>query len=329
MTFDIWRTGNLIGMVTLLFFFCFYLFKEKKVSYWILAPWNYYLLSALAVFQNPYPIRYSFPVGDGKALDLTTHIDQSVGQAFSQLLLIPLVIFFVPAFKYHWKKIFLWLGVFNCLLMFQFGFGVMQASSFDAGFLAMLLPIVPLPAQILFVVTIAFTERIRTAVLIIAVQLVAVAIIKKKIGIKSFLTGIIILVAGLYFLPTQRLFYSTRFKEWPNFFNWHLENASQLIGTGTGSFQWIGPGIQKLQGKLYLQLHSDWFQLFFEGGALGLILVLIAAGHLFWKTRNNPAMFATLAGLASFMVTYHPLRFFPTALFIACAVVSIERNKTT
>lgn len=81
-----------------------------------------------------------------------------------------------------------------------------------------------------------------------------------------------------------------RLKHWEVFFQWWVDHAALLFGTGVGTFRHLGPVIQKaheielmpcILSGTYPNLietcqhwqwaHSDWLQILFENGIIGLL----------------------------------------------------------
>ncbi len=319
---DVWRGTNLWGLTGLVLLLVF-LF-HRQIGFLLSATWAYFLLSALWVFENPNFTAPTFPLKSGQILNLEVQLDQTAGQAFAQLLLVPLVVLLLPENIFrHWTKLFLGVGVLNCGLLLFNGQGILQASSFDAGFVAALLPFAPLPAAAFYLVTIGLSARIVTALVILSAAFVSWVLAYFKSPRLTFL-ALTLVNTGLWFSRkwvSVHDFDSTgRTAAWGRFFQWWTANAPPVFGTGIGTFQWIGPAIDGMEHNLFLQMHSDWLQVLFEGGVLGFGLTLTAFVFLLYRSWPRPNIFAGLTGLGVFCLAYHPFHFFPTALFIACLI---------
>jgi len=98
-----------------------------------------------------------------------------------------------------------------------------------------------------------------------------------------------------------------RWDIWSLYLNWWSDNANHISGTGFGSFSSFGPGIQlatkfqRSHGGLYLWLHSDWLQILFELGYLGLISYLLTAFYTL-KQAIKEKNHILLASASSFIV---------------------------
>jgi hypothetical protein len=322
---DIWRNENLFGMAALIIALVYFWSKEMPLIFLLL--WGYLLLSALFVFQNPWATPFVFYNQDGKPYSLATQMDQTTGQAFSQILLIPLVVFGAPSevFKY-WRVFFISIGVVEAVLLLTAGYGLLNASSFDAAFVATLVTIAPWPIRVFFVFAIWQSERAATAVLILCAQVFSLGVVP-RLRHAVFGGGILFLLAAPFIFIVHGFWSDTRAAAYVSFFKWWKVEASYFFGTGVGTFQWVGPAIQKFEGKVYLQMHSDWLQILFEGGATGLVLSLWAYVHLLLKSRKSVELFAATIAVGVFCAFYHPFRFFPTSLFIVCLIRAILESR--
>ncbi len=324
---DTWRLINLAGMTTLLFVLVYR--ASKSLGYPIPITWGYFLLRALLVFENPlFHGDWSFHNSNGVSFKLPTQLDQTAGQAFAQLLLIPLVVFVMPKrhFRY-WQTFFLGIGLIETYFMLNDGEALMGASSFDSAFIAALMPFTGVYTVGPFLLSIVLSARAATAVMILGTATAAglVAHFKNWKAAVLTLVSMALFIWFCTFLPSLHgLSSAGRVPAWIRFMEWWKVEASWTFGTGIGTFQWIGPAIDGLEGsRLFMHMHNDWLQILFEGGVLGLLLAVSSFGFLLWRSWNRPKLFAAVVGLGVFALTYHPLRFFPTALFIACVVREI------
>ncbi len=273
----------------------------------------YFLWSALSTFQNP----------DTKFDALAFQLDQVSSQAFVQLFLIMVGIFYFK--KSLWKKFFIGVAAFEALaIIFGSTGGLLLAPSLDSAFLASMLPIFPFPLTILSLIAIVMAKG-TTAYTIIAAQLVGYAIVKHTKAWR-LLTVSGILGACLWFTQGASISDSNgRIAAWKRFFTWWGDQDYHWLGTGNGTFSWIGPCIDNMhdgkcliiEGGAFVQMHNDWLQVLFETGIVGLLLASIVFTMTTFKAKASPKLFATWLGFGAFALTYHPLRFMITGLFIA------------
>lgn len=311
---EIWRNGNLIGMILMIIILGFYFWE--RLGPWLTMTWTYFLIRGLMVFENP-----ATPF----IKELGMNFDQTAGQAFAQLLLIPLAVILIPdqLFK-HWKKFAIAFGFIECFCLLIYGYGAFNARSFDAAFIASVFPLAPAILGVFLIVFIPAAQSAATAFTILISQALAFAYVEKKYRKHLLFACALAIIAGYFFVPQLHGFSSSgRIPAWLRFFTWWFDNADFFTGTGTGTFQWLGPYIDKFQGEMFLQMHNDWLQVFFEGGVIGLFLVVMAYWDLLLRSLKNPDLFRTLIGVGVFALTYHPLRFFPSALFICLLVREI------
>jgi uncharacterized membrane protein len=111
----------------------------------------------------------------------------------------------------------------------------------------------------------------------------------------------------------------------------HKNYINPIFGAGSGSFQVLGPRSQLLNGAtghdLFLFAHNEYLQIFFEQGAIGLVVFLAFGLQVLWRARNRPWLFSSLATYAFIMLTQFPFRFFPSA-FIGALLVREALEKT-
>lgn len=197
--------------------------------------------------------------------------------------------------------------------------GLLIAPSFDTALLALYLPFAPVWLAIASLATI-LTHHGATAQLIVLAEIAALAMVFRRVRLAA-LVVVPLLIAVAYFHSHGALFDgSERIMKWTHYLKWWQEDTFRLFfGAGAGSFLWISVMMDKFQPPLFLHMHSDWLQILFEYGFVGLALtgiVGLEAVRRAWKNEDL-ACLAGLAGVAAFFTTYHPLRFFPSALLVA------------
>ena len=113
---------------------------------------------------------------------------------------------------------------------------------------------------------------------------------------------------------------------WNNIMAWRVEHSPVLTGTGTGTFQWIGPAIQNTRDNIFIWMHNEYLQVAFEQGLIGLTLMLWVAGVCLWRVRKRPWLFATVVGILASFLTQFPLRYPLSQIFILLvARASLEK----
>lgn len=134
-----------------------------------------------------------------------------------------------------------------------------------------------------------------------------------------------------------------RFDAYKIFMGQWIERAHWFQGTGLGTFQVIGPMIQKemkfmvsmdpkTPSYFWFWLHSDWLQCLFELGVCGFVLYAALFANTmkrFWREGSETSgyLFSTLAGLGATAVFNFPFRYFVIA-FLGGLIVAIAYRKS-
>lgn len=278
------------------------------------ALWGYLLISSLFVFCNPYTEPH----------DLYNQFTQSTAQAFAEIALFPAMIFMIPSrYFQHWKKAAVLLAVYETCALLVKGYGLMLAPSFDASLIAMILPLAH-PVLMFFFVIAIIKAKGATAALILFAQLIGMAFnrrakIKAKLSIALFAISLMVVTQGAAIMQG-----TGRVQAWQRFFEWWGRENHQWLGTGQGTFIWLGPYLDGFKGVIFLHMHNDWLQLLFEGGIVGLSLGVVYFIWLLSHAIKKRFWVTVLFGCAACMMTYHPWHFVPSILFMLCVAREIE-----
>ena len=150
--------------------------------------------------------------------------------------------------------------------------------------------------------------------------------IAKVIGL-----GLAASAGGAFVLRNKLLTNDGRFEFWKEIWTfWDKaptpgEQINHWLGSGTGTFMMYGPHINLLNGnnKLYfVWAHSDWFQILFEQGYIGLGLSLLTAGFALWKSRRSMWLFSSILTYAFVMLAQMPWRYLPSGIYGAALLVT-------
>lgn len=98
-----------------------------------------------------------------------------------------------------------------------------------------------------------------------------------------------------------------RYEMWKVLLNaWH-EHIPIWTGTGIGSWEWIGIFLyrQPNDGVHYLWPHNDFLQMLFEGGIIGLSLMIAVIIQAMYRLRFKTKLIAAF-GYVLFMYSYYP-----------------------
>jgi hypothetical protein len=252
------------------------------------------------------------------------------GQALIEGILIPLgAIFWFDQIK----KIIPVFTIIACLSVWFDRSGFLNAPSFNSAFAVLAMYYCPVAVQWLIIATI-FTHHGTTAILMV-LGMTAPALFWSKHSQRSasryVFTGLFIAsVLSLILLHHGPWMDGMdRIEHWKRYFAfWAKEPAWIAIGVGPGSFIWTAMLLDHFKGALFLQMHSDWLQILFELGVVGLIGALTCYFIALKKAMGNHALFGQLVALGIFGLTYHPLRYFPTAFLSAMVVVQALSYKS-
>lgn len=128
------------------------------------------------------------------------------------------------------------------------------------------------------------------------------------------------LLAGFGLLASRDAFFSSsgRFTMWPIFMQWWAANVDPWLGSGSGSFAVIGPRLSRLAPVdmgYYVFIHSDWLQVLFEQGLVGLGILLSLYAWLLERSWRRFPCFLALALYGIFALANMPLHYPLSALY--------------
>lgn len=306
-----------------------YLFLEKRVPVHIRIIWGYFMLYAMFVAYSPRYYPAFAPQLQGLlAYNATRHLVQYV--------LFPIVVLASSSRMRGWFYKFI--GVFILADMFKLlkgGAGLIEASTYDAGLIGCMLPIFVdkvlykkdtqtkiswLNLAVIFagIIAISFTKS-RTGLLAILVTVLVygwpyLKFLQKKYYYFAvfFISTMCLAASGLYF--KFKLLHDPRLRIWAGEFDWWLSQANYWVGTGPGSFEFLGlflkvdstgAGGSGLDVRFYL-LHNDWLQTLFETGAIGLALSILLYFSVLVKIKDISHRAMWLA-MGSMGLMYYPI----------------------
>lgn len=170
---------------------------------------------------------------------------------------------------------------------------------------------------------------------VLGVGLSSLLIIKLKR--ESFKPMIMILAFILFFLNLssgKSSFDSAyRFDAYKIFMSEWLNAKHFALGTGPGSFWPIAFHAQMETGFMNYQywfwnMHSDWLQILFENGIVGLLLVITFSIVTIKKLnkKKEAGLVCSCLGILSSGIFSSPLRYFPFAFFIGYIFIYSQRR---
>lgn len=319
--FDIWRTHQLVGLIVLTVMLIFIVFHSFGFRFALALV--YTLISAVMLFQNP----------NATWGELQTRIDATSAISFGTTLLMVFVLTAsqLKTLYVMLENLFL-IALINCVLVLIHGYGIFNASSMDCTFIALMMPYgwikrnalfnrkqtLGVWTEFIFVYGLPVATIIKaqgsTPYFILFGALAAWTIVYKS-KIFSVLLAVPLAI-GFITQKEQFLDNNGRFEVWRLFMSWFWDNANVLLGTGTGSFQWLGPAIQGTNKNLFLFMHNEYLQAIFEQGIVGFVLFSMVAISMLLKARKSPWLFCSLVSVLISMLTQFPFRYFVSQFLI-------------
>ena len=291
------------------------------------ALWAYVLIYALYLFEYP-----AMPFGIFNAAYQVT-----AARVFAEALCIPLG----AALLYtHAREILPYVVLVELAFVWVGHSGLMIAPSFDLAFCALAIPLCPWWVIAPVVITIC-THHGSTAACIVVFQFLAYLAKNPRKYWKYAAAVLPIIFVAAWIHSGENFDYWDRYQHWVEYMSFWLHGRETVvplaaptgiywpwffIGVGPGTFLWTSLLLDKFHTDAWLQMHSDILQILWEFGAVGLCLVGLAFFRAIKDAWSNPRSVAALFGCIAFMLTYHPLRFGPTAFLMALIFVFSKKG---
>lgn len=314
---DIWRLHQMWGLISFTLLFCFFVFPAYGIRFSLALA--YVLISAIVLFQNPHAV---WP-------ELQIRLDATAANSYAMTILIVATLAIIPrTYVLRILNGLVILALINCVPVLIYGYGIFNAASMDCTFIALTLPYSWIALRVprawfsktfcfisvaLPITTIVMSQG-STAYFIVFACLAA--FLAKH---KHFVwTCVLSVPLALGFVTQKDNFLNSngRTDAWAMFMDWFYKNANIWLGTGTGSFQWIGPSIQGTRKDLFLFMHNEYLQAMFEQGTIGFALFAIAGIAALRYAYSQTWLFASLIGVLMAMTTQFPFRFFASQVLI-------------
>lgn len=119
---------------------------------------------------------------------------------------------------------------------------------------------------------------------------------------------------GLFILisPPELTSGNGRYNLWSDLAMAYIDKLPKILGTGLGTWAWIGPQIQGTKDFLgYGMVHNDFVQVLFEMGFVGLFIFFWALFEAIYNNRRNLNFLIPVSGFCIAMMTYFPLHVVP------------------
>lgn len=219
----------------------------------------------------------------------------------------------------------------NNFAVLIFGFGIFNAYSVDSTMAAITFPIVlyniinrkktkRITVYSVIAITLPVIVSIKTGgtsfFYIFLAEFLVFSILRKEYRI-AVIGAVILALTGFARLGEQAYFTNTsgRFETWKKTMVWWVDNVNWFVGSGTGSFWWLGSAIQDKKTGLLAFMHNDWLQILFEQGIIGLALMAALFVQAFRRTKKLHLR-VTLAGISVAMLAQYPLRMMLGLVFV-------------
>lgn len=326
---DIWRTHQLFGLLFASAGFSILMTKTMGKAYG--AALFYALASAVWLFQNPEQI---WP-------GLMIRIDATAANSAVVLILISAIVALIAIDTLQDLFAWLfWIVVANCAYVLYAGHGMFHACSMDTAAAALFVPyafevqkkmkrLVGWAPLALLIFTVVVTHGTTAFVMLFAMVAVQLLYYPKQ---KKEIFTLLLTIAMVAAFSLRRHFEinqsphdiwgltSGRSQNWVEMFTWWGPNGNWLLGTGTGSYQWLSPAIVGRKTIIFLWMHNEYLQALFEQGAIGLSLFLLVGVRAAQKAKPVQWLFTTFVGLSVLCLTQFPFRFFVTQLAIVALI---------
>lgn len=296
----IWHYGWAVGLILFLFFSIFSFRDRIPVGVKICLA--YFVARALWILEAP-----KLPFGD-----YTRAFQATAGQTVAEIILLSVA---VLAFKKHFRSIAIGVALIEIAGIWFLRAGLLGWESFDSALLALCIPFVGLDWLVVTSVITILAHHGSTALLILFVYTLVERWQAAVLALPVLGTIAYIHANGRWLDGMERLQTWFRFMKF-----WSTDYWNVAFGTGGGTFMWISCLLDKFKPPIFLQLHNDWLQILFEDGVVGLGLALCV---FYWSyerskylTRFSKRIRAGILGAGVFALTYHPMRFMPSAFII-------------
>lgn len=235
----------------------------KKTNLIIGATYFWALFSASRIFLTE--------VYAGNPDDWIAAIDSSATNAV--LILITATLFVMQFPLKYWRVLFKIVAIANAIfLILPPHWGLLSNASMSGCLEVALVPLcLSNPVMTLFaIVSVVFSSRHQP---LLALAFLGIFNLWRSRYKKFVFVIPFIAVLLMYLLNPNAAFLNSngRFEVWEKSMHFWNQHANPFLGFGLGSFAVIGPAMTEHK---YIWLHSDYLQILFEMGVIGLILVL-------------------------------------------------------
>ena len=303
----------------------------RKRTGWLLAiGMGYLCFSALRIFANPYSPYANEPEAWVNALDSVSARSLALGMIIMlSSAVIPSAVL-IRGFQN--VAILNAVTIFLTAMVAREPMGILFNASMSGCFAAATLPLFfvrrPYPWHWIALVASSVLVAGQSMPFGVLVFLGCVWMIQRRRFNELALLAVAAACLGFALMGDQLLSSNSRFTAWRVAMSWWQDHANPWLGSGSGTFVSIGPDLTNGRHPdafpaKWMWLHSDWLQILFEQGILGLCLataVFVTALRRFYHAQNQAGFYALIA-CGAFAAANMPLRYPLTALLCAFLVV--------
>lgn len=294
---------------------------RKRISYLATGLWGYLMLSCVAIAWSP--LWRGASLNEFEVMAMQYHALQT----FFLVVALPFIVFIVRT-KLVMNLCVAFLCVDAIYMMFN-DFGLINAKTYDAVFMALFLPWVffyrntylKMAISALFVATI-LSVFAKTAIVAIIAMILTVIFMAGYRAFSVYITllGVAVGVAMYHYDILGVGHGSGRYELWKMYWEVWSGGVNKWVGSGLSTLEIYGRKILVLKegeslsnhsGHMIYNLHNNYFQMLFEGGILGLSIMLLFMGRVIHSLYKAKSLFCIIAvGYAVSMLFYSPLNSF-------------------
>ncbi len=321
---DVWHFSTWIGVCSVVILVCWDI-KGSPLLKW---PYLYALLYSCSV---------SFSLFQTAVDPLTLAIKLGAAKVFGTLVLFGWYFsdhsYVSTRSKYYLKLGILLMFTLDAIWLLFGGDGIMVGYTQDSLMMAVLIPMFLQNKYFRFAIPILLAYIIYSkgaaAYVVVAFQIVMFRWYTVKSWWVRTVDYIIFAGVALYlsrssFLQNHDIWGKRWNTVWRGHLLWWGKNANGITGTGPGSFEWIATTIRVDAAGAKMWLHSDWLQILFEYGLIGLGLAVVAYAYVGRRLTNRPCSLVTWLSLGIAMLVYSPLQFWYVQFLVAYLISQAE-----
>ena len=228
-------------------------------------------------------------------------------------------------------ELFPWIAVLNAGVMFFYSKdGMLLNASMSGCFQACILPLATLPVQIILVASILYSGKNQPiALMFVALGLYQIRRRKWKSLVLAVMASCVCGKLLVHGSTASFLNSDGRTDVWRLAFDFFADQVNPFTGAGLGSFYVVGPELtMPVFHQPFLYLHSDWLQIGFEMGFLGLVTIGMLGFWTVYRVRKDEILFTSLMLFLCFGLANFPLHNPVSALFGAVLMwTAVQESK--